>query len=55
MDLQEDLEMMKAGCFKPDDPLITKFLLMEDDKNSPCPRFYGKVDDKKKVYHAFER
>ena len=54
MDFHEDLDMMKAGCFKPDEPLITEFLLMEDYKNSPCPRFYGKEDDKKKVYHALK-
>ena len=27
---------------------------MEDNKDNPCPRFYGKLDDKKKVYHALK-
>ena len=44
-----DLEMVNAGCFN---PLTTQFLLMEG--NNPCPRFYGKVEDKKKVYHALK-
>ena len=44
--------MLKAGCFEPNEPLITKFLLMEDYKSKPCPRFYGNIEDKKKVYHA---
>ena len=54
MNFNGDLELVNAGCFKPDEPLITKFLLMEDDKNHPCPRFYGKTEDKKKVYHALK-
>ena len=40
--------MVNAGCFNPEEPLNTQFLLMEG--NNPCPRFYGKVEDKKKVY-----
>ena len=49
-----DLEMVNAGCFSPEVPLTTKFPLMEDYQNNPCPRFYGKVEDKKKVYHALK-
>lgn len=44
MNFNGDLELVNAGCFKPDEPLITKFLLTEDDKNNPCPRFYGNKD-----------
>ena len=47
-----DLEMVKAGCFSPEEPLTTTFLLLEG--NISCPRFYGKVEDKKKVYHALK-
>lgn len=43
--------MLNAGCFKPDGTLTTEFLLMRDYKENPCPRLYGKLDDKKKVYH----
>ena len=46
--------MLNAGCFKPNGPLTTEFLLMKDYKDNPCPRFYGKVDDKKKVYHQLK-
>ena len=49
-----DLEMANAGCFSPEVPLTTKFPLMEDNQNNPCPRFYGKVEDKKKVYQALK-
>ena len=47
-----DLEMVNAGCFIPEDPLTTQFLFIEG--NNPCPRFYGKIKDKKKVYHALK-
>ena len=49
-----DLEMVNAGCFSPEVPLTTKFPLMEDYQNNPCPRFYGKVEDKEKVYQALK-
>ena len=32
--------MLKAGCFEPNDLLTTKFLLLEDYKSNPFPRFY---------------
>ena len=54
MDFNRDVEMLNAGCFTSDEPLITKFLLMEDYKDNPRPRFYGKVDRKEKVYHALK-
>lgn len=44
--------MVNAGCFNPEEPLNTQFLLMEG--NNPCPRFYGKVEDKEKVYQALK-
>ena len=47
-----DLEMVNAGCFSPEEPLTTQFLLIEGNK--PCPRFYGNVEDKKKFYHALK-
>ena len=47
-----DLEMVNAGCFSPEGPLTTQFLLFEGNK--PCPRCYGKIEDKKKVYHALK-
>ena len=46
--------MIKAGFFKPEAPLTTQFLLIEDHQNNLCPSFYGKVEDKKKVYHALK-
>lgn len=46
MNFYGHLEMLKAGCFEPNEPLITKFLLMEDYKSKPCPRFYGNIEDK---------
>ena len=46
--------MLNAGCFKLDGPLTTEFLLMKDYKDNPCPRFYGKAEDKKKVYHQLK-
>lgn len=54
MNFHRDLEMLKVGCFEPNEPLITTFLLMEDYKSNPCPRFYGKPEDKNKVYHALK-
>ena len=47
-----DLEMVNASCFSPEEPLNTTFLLLEG--NISCPRFYGKAEDKKKVYHALK-
>ena len=49
------LEMVNAGCFSPKGPLTTKFLLVFGEQSNACPRFYGKVKDKKKVYdHALK-
>ena len=47
-----DLEMVNAGCFSSEEPLITQLLVW--DQNKPCPRFYGKIEDKKKVYYALK-
>lgn len=44
--------MINAGCFSLKEPLTTQFLLIEG--NHLCPRFYGKVEDKKKVYYALK-
>ena len=44
--------MVNAGCFSSESPLTSQFLLIEG--NNPCPRFYDKFDDKKKVYHALK-
>ena len=52
MSSHRDLEMWKANCFNPDGPLTTKFLLTK--KDLPCPKFYGKREDKEKVYHALK-
>jgi len=50
-----DLEMMNAGCFSAEEPLTTQFLLSAAaPDNRFCPRFYGKVKDKQKVYHALK-
>ena len=46
--------MINAGFFKPEAPLTSQFLLIEDHQNNLCPSFYGKVEDKKKVYHALK-
>ena len=51
---KRDLEMVKAGCFRPEGPLTTKFILIKDYQNNPWRRFCGKVEDKKKVYHALK-
>jgi len=50
-----DLEMMNAGCCNPEEPLTTQFLLPSSaPDNTFCPRFYGKVEDQQKVYHALK-
>ena len=54
MNFNGDLELVKAGCFKPDEPLNTQFVLVFGDQEKLCPRFYGKVEDKKKVYDALK-
>lgn len=46
--------MLKAGCFEPNEPLTTTFLLLEDYKSNPCQRFCGKPEDKKKVHSALK-
>lgn len=45
--LNRELEILTAGCFEPNEPLTTTFLLLEDYKSNPCPCFYGKPGDKK--------
>ena len=50
----QDLEMINAGYCSLDSPLTTEFLLPAFEGNNLCPRFYGKVEDKKKVYHALK-
>ena len=50
----QDLEMINAGCCSPDSPLTTQFLLPAFEGNKLYPRFYGRIEDKKKVYHALK-
>ena len=50
----QDLEMINAGCCSPDSPLTTQFLLPAFEGNKLCPRFHGRIEDKKKVYHALK-
>ena len=50
----QDLEMINAGCCSLDSPLTTHFLLPAFEGNHLCPRFYGKIEDKKKVCHALK-
>ena len=50
----QDLEMINAGGCSLDSPLTTQFLLPAFEGNKLCPRFYGKIEDKKKVYHALK-
>ena len=49
-----NLEMVNAGCFSPEGPLTTKILLVFGDQSNACLRFYGKVEDKKKVYRVIK-
>ena len=35
--------------FHGNEPLTTKFLLVFGDQEKPCPSYYGKDEDKKKV------
>ena len=50
----QDLEMINAGCCSSDSPLNTQFLLPAFEEDKLCPRFYGKNEDKQKVYHALK-
>ena len=52
--INDQMDMANAGCFRSDEPLNTQFLLLFGDREKPCPKFYGKIDDKKKVYHALK-
>ena len=52
--INDQLDMANAGCFKSDEPWNSQFLLLFGDREKPCPKFYGKVEDKKKVYHALK-
>lgn len=54
MEFNRDLEKVNTGYFNPEKPLTTQFLLMENNPDTPCPRFFRKVEDKKKVYHALK-
>ena len=51
---KEDLEMMNVDFGGPDGPLNTHFLLSIFDEKKLCPRFYGKNEEKQKVYHALK-
>ena len=46
--------MINAGCCSLDSPLTTQFLLPAFEGNKLCPRFYGRIKHKKKVYHALK-
>ena len=50
----QDLEMINAGCCSSDSPLNTQFLLPAFEEDKLCPRFYGKNEEKQKVYHALK-
>ena len=50
----QDLEMINAGCCSSDSPLNSQFLLPAFEEDKLCPRFYGKNEDKQKVYHALK-
>ena len=50
----QDLEMINAGCSSSDSPLNTQFLLPAFEEDKLCPRFYGKNEEKQKVYHALK-
>ena len=36
-------------------PLTTEFLLVFGDQEKPCPSFYGKEEDKKKVREVLQQ
>ena len=36
-------------------PLTTEFLLVFGDQEKPCPSFYGKEEDKKKVKEVLQQ
>ena len=50
----QDLEMINAGCCSSDSLLNTQFLLPAFEEDKLCPRFYGKNEEKQKVYHALK-
>ena len=50
----QDLEMINAGSCSSDSPLNTQFLLPAFEEDKLCPRFYGKNEEKQKVYHALK-
>ena len=50
----QDLEMINASCCSSDSPLNTQFLLPAFEEDKLCPRFYGKNEEKQKVYHALK-
>ena len=50
----QDLEMINTGCCSLDSPLTTQFPLPAFERNKLCPRFYGRIEQKKKVYHALK-
>lgn len=54
MNFNGDLELVNVDGFNTEEPLNTKFLLVFGDQEKPCPSFYGKVEDKKKVYKALK-
>ena len=54
MNFNGDLELVNVDGFNSEEPLNTKFLLVFGDQEKPCPSFYGKVEDKKKVYKALK-
>ena len=51
---RKDLEMMNVDFGGPDGPLNTHFLLSIFDEKKLCPIFYGKNEEKQKVYHALK-
>lgn len=54
MDFNGDLELVNADGFNTEEPLNTKFLLVFGDQEKRFPSFYGKVEDKEKVYKALK-
>lgn len=49
-----NLEMVNTGCFSPEGLSTTKFLLVFGDQSNAYLRFYGKVEDEKKVYRVIK-
>ena len=52
---EEDLAMMDVDFGGPDDPLNTQFVLPMLEEKKLCPRFYGNVLDKLKVYDVLRK